>query len=111
MENALMSPKNKKKYKLESEKILDLCGGTGAWSRLYKESGYEVINVDILNGLDVRTYNPPPNVYGVLAAPPCSPNAEQLALGLGKALERRVIHPPVTKRKQRSLPGRRHLTV
>jgi len=23
--------------------ILDLCGGTGAWSKPYKEAGYEVI--------------------------------------------------------------------
>ena len=27
--------------------ILDLCGGTGAWSRPYKEAGYEVINVTL----------------------------------------------------------------
>ena len=51
--------------------ILDLCGGTGAWSQPYVNAGYNVINVDILNGLDVRTYEPPPNVYGILSAPPC----------------------------------------
>ena len=27
-------------------KILDLCGGTGAWSAPYRDAGYEVIVVD-----------------------------------------------------------------
>jgi len=51
--------------------ILDLCGGTGAWSQPYKEAGYEVINVT-LPDYDVRNYAPPENVYGILAAPPCT---------------------------------------
>lgn len=51
--------------------ILDLCGGTGSWSAPYKEAGYEVINVT-LPKYDVRTYTPPENVYGILAAPPCT---------------------------------------
>lgn len=51
--------------------ILDLCGGTGAWSQPYKDAGYEVINVDIKHGLDVRFFVPPKRVYGILAAPPC----------------------------------------
>ena len=51
--------------------ILDLCGGTGAWSKPYKDSGYEVINVTIPE-YDVRTYIPPENVYGIVAAPPCT---------------------------------------
>lgn len=51
--------------------ILDLCGGTGAWSAPYKEAGYDVINIT-LPKYDVRTYRPPENVYGVLAAPPCT---------------------------------------
>jgi hypothetical protein len=51
--------------------ILDLCGGTGSWSNPYKDSGYEVINVT-LPEYDVRTYEPPENVYGILAAPPCT---------------------------------------
>ena len=33
--------------------ILDLCGGTGSWSKFYN-------------------YEPPKNVYGILAAPPCT---------------------------------------
>jgi hypothetical protein len=53
--------------------ILDLCGGRlGNWSRFYKESGYDVRIVDILLGGDVRTFEPPQNVYGILAAPPCT---------------------------------------
>lgn len=51
--------------------ILDLCGGTGSWSRPYKEAGYDV-RVITLPEYDVRTYEPPQNVYGVLAAPPCT---------------------------------------
>lgn len=51
--------------------ILDLCGGTGSWSRPYKEAGYDV-RVITLPEYDVLTYNPPDNVYGILAAPPCT---------------------------------------
>jgi hypothetical protein len=50
--------------------ILDLCGGTGSWSKPYKEAGYDVRLVT-LPDFDVRTYIPPDNVYGILAAPPC----------------------------------------
>ena len=50
--------------------ILDLCGGTGAWSRPYAEAGYDV-RVISLPGFDVLTYEPPEGVHGVLAAPPC----------------------------------------
>jgi len=69
--------------------ILDLCGGTGAWSKKYKEAGYIVINVtlpyyDLLKTkiegdyiifqggsakpLKVRISD----VYGILAAPVCT---------------------------------------
>lgn len=51
--------------------ILDLCGGTGAWSKPYVEAGYDVRLVT-LPEFDVRTYEPPANVYGILAAPPCT---------------------------------------
>ena len=51
--------------------ILDLCGGTGSWSKPYKEAGYDVRLVT-LPDLDVRTYEPPEGVYGILAAPPCT---------------------------------------
>lgn len=51
--------------------ILDLCGGTGAWSRPYRESGEYEVHVITLPENDVLTYKPPKNVYGILAAPPC----------------------------------------
>ena len=51
--------------------ILDLCGGTGSWSEPYKKAGYDV-RVITLPYYDVRYYEPPENVYGVLAAPPCT---------------------------------------
>ena len=51
--------------------ILDLCGGTGAWSRPYAKAGYDVRLVTLPDH-DIRTYVPPENVYGILAAPPCT---------------------------------------
>ncbi len=71
--------------------ILDLCGGTGSWSKPYKDAGYEVIlctlphcDVEtcyfengylVLNGgingqvgLPVKVSD----IYGILAAPPCT---------------------------------------
>jgi hypothetical protein len=71
--------------------ILDLCGGTGAWSRPYKEAGYDVRVItlpeyDILktfcaddvkqiffysqNGIGKMSL-PYDRIYGILAAPPC----------------------------------------
>ena len=51
--------------------ILDLCGGSGSWSKPYKEAGYDV-RLITLPEYDVLTYEPPENVYGILAAPPCT---------------------------------------
>src|SRR3990167_8269781 len=50
--------------------IIDLCGGTGAWSKPYKDAGYDV-RVITLPKNDVRDFHPPQDVYGILAAPPC----------------------------------------
>lgn len=50
--------------------ILDLCGGTGSWSKPYADAGYDVRLVT-LPAQDVRTYRPPALVWGILAAPPC----------------------------------------
>ena len=50
--------------------ILDLCGGTGAWSKPYKNNGYDVRNIT-LPEYDVRLYISPNNIYGILIAPPC----------------------------------------
>jgi len=52
--------------------ILDLCGGTGSWSKPYSEAGYDV-RVITWPDQDVRTFkllDEP--IYGILAAPPCT---------------------------------------
>ena len=48
--------------------ILDLCGGTGSWSKPQRDNGYDV-RVITLPENDVFLYEPPDNVYGILAAP------------------------------------------
>lgn len=53
--------------------ILDLCGGSGAWSKPYKNAGYEVLLLDVKTGIDVRLFQKPDkSVHGILAAPPCT---------------------------------------
>lgn len=64
---------------METNKIiLDLCGGTGSWARPYKEAGYAVVTITLPED-DVRNWRESlkmeaiiRNVYGVLAAPPCT---------------------------------------
>lgn len=51
--------------------ILDLCAGTGAWSEPYVQAGYDVRRIT-LPDIDVRLYEFPGRVHGILAAPPCS---------------------------------------
>ena len=66
--------------KREEKIILDLCGGTGSWSKPYKDAGYDVrvITLPEFNILNWRRYpeimEPIENgsVYGILAAPPCT---------------------------------------
>lgn len=53
--------------------ILDLCGGTGSWSKPYKDAGYDVRIItlpeyNVLHYIDIM----PKKVYGILAAPPCT---------------------------------------
>lgn len=51
--------------------ILDLCGGTGAWSHPYREAGYCVDVIDLPR--DVRLLQRVrAGVHGILAAPPCT---------------------------------------
>lgn len=53
--------------------ILSLCDFTGEWSRPYREANYDVRQVDIRRGQDVRLFEALPYpVRGVLAAPPCT---------------------------------------
>lgn len=62
--------------------ILDLCGGTGSWSKPYKEVGYKVYNLtlpdnDIMDWTkgdmpEVTRLIQEKKIYGILAAPPCT---------------------------------------
>ena len=70
--------------------ILDLCGGTGSWSKPYSDNGYDVRIIDYyewgvrlgksdlvapiykVDG-DIRLFKKIKEpVYGILAAPPCT---------------------------------------
>src|SRR3990167_9164418 len=61
--------------------ILDLCGGTGSWAKPYKDAGYTVYTLT-LPEYDVTKRSLFPykvvkalqdrEVYGILAAPPCT---------------------------------------
>jgi hypothetical protein len=60
-----------------SEKIiLDLCGGTGSWSKPYRDAGYDVriITIPEYDVTDPKTIElcVSLNPYGILAAPPCT---------------------------------------
>jgi len=54
--------------------ILDLCGGTGAWSKPYADAGYTVYNITHPHDdvFDYEGYKDLPSVYGILAAPTCT---------------------------------------
>ena len=60
--------------------ILDLCGGTGAWSRPYRVKEYDtrIITLPAYNIIKWKEYKwlrdiiYDGNVYGILAAPPCT---------------------------------------
>lgn len=60
--------------------ILDICGGTGSWSKPYKDAGYDV-RVYTLPEHDVEKWFDDKDlvdliqsnvIYGILAAPPCT---------------------------------------
>ena len=54
--------------------ILSLFDYTGNWSRPYKENGYDVVQIDIKLGYDILEwdYTHLTDVYGILAAVPCT---------------------------------------
>jgi len=53
--------------------VLSLCDYSGEWSRPYREAGYDVMQVDLQRGEDVRLLrHQPVPVHGILAAPPCT---------------------------------------
>jgi len=50
--------------------ILHLCADMGTDSIVYKEQGYDVRCIG--QKIGVENYNPPDNVYGIIANPPCT---------------------------------------
>ena len=54
--------------------ILDLCGGTGSWSKPYEDAGYKVRIIDTeTTGEDIRLLEfSQDHVRGILCAPPCT---------------------------------------
>ena len=50
--------------------ILHLCADIGSDSQPYKDAGYNVIRVG--SDIGVENYNPPSDVYGIIANPPCT---------------------------------------
>jgi len=51
--------------------ILDLCAGTGAWSRPYQDAGYDVRRIDLPQDVRLLRFLPE-RIHGILAAPPCT---------------------------------------
>lgn len=51
--------------------VFDLCGGSGAGSKDYKDAGYDVRLVT-LPWHDVLEYSPTGRAHGVIASPPCT---------------------------------------
>jgi len=52
--------------------VLDICGGTGSWSKPYKDAGYDVRVIDLPNDVRLCKFDPSLKVHGILAAPPCT---------------------------------------
>lgn len=52
--------------------ILSLCDHSGVWSAPYVRAGYDVRQVDIKRGGDVRLLEHPGKVHGIIAQPPCT---------------------------------------
>ena len=52
--------------------ILSLCDFSGIWSQPYRDNGYNVIQIDIEHGQDVRLLKIPGKVHGIIAQPPCT---------------------------------------
>lgn len=88
--------------------ILDLCGGTGAWSRPYKEAGYDV-RVCTLPHVDVCNIGFGTDFYGhydpgvmCLRGYPDDPGAPFLKRGMAKYIEMSDVYgilaaPPCTE--------------
>ena len=61
---------------MASKVILSLFDYSGNWPHAYKENGYEVFQVDIKHDINILEIEPEQlpfaEVYGILAAPPCT---------------------------------------
>jgi len=59
-----------------SKIILDICGGTGSWSKPYKENGYDVKIITLpdhdITDVEVQDWLISLKPHGILAAPPCT---------------------------------------
>ena len=51
--------------------ILDMCGGSGAWSEPYKAMGYDVRLITLPSDIRFLEFDDSLQVHGILAAPPC----------------------------------------
>lgn len=51
--------------------ILSVFDYTGNWSKPYRDAGYNVVQIDIQHGQDVRTLEHPGKVHGIILQPPC----------------------------------------
>jgi len=81
---------------LKNRIILDLCGGTGAWSKSYKDAGYNVKIItlpqyDLLNE-EVVKYCIYLNPYGILFAVECTPWANSGACWFDKRNPREIFY-------------------
>jgi hypothetical protein len=56
----------------EERVILSLCDYSGNWPKPYREAGYRVLQVDLKHGQDIRLFEYPGPIHGILAAPPCT---------------------------------------
>ena len=53
--------------------IISLFDHSGEWSKPYREVGYDVIQIDIKHGQDIRwAYHIDKEIQGILMAPPCT---------------------------------------
>ena len=107
--------------------ILDLCSGTGNWSQPYKDDSYQVLRVELKNGMDARLFPSLPStekrtptqfedirpligrVHGILAAPECtvfSVAGSSYPRSTGRSQPPRCLHKTDT-RTQTQLVGTR----
>lgn len=64
---------SKKTKTPKPKNILSLCDYSGVWSKPYRDAGYNVIQVDLQHGQDVRLLQVPTvPIHGIIAQPPCT---------------------------------------